>query len=143
MQERYEFMTRDLLRIYGVRVRKWRSSMSGVAWEVTYRDGTVSKLIESPRPKGPMSAAVFCHEIGHHAIGFRTYRPRCLEEHHAWAWSLRTMAQYELNITQGVRDRMHDSLHYAIEKARRRGLRHLPPELQPFCSPRPNRTRNR
>ncbi len=26
-----------------------------------------------------MSATVFCHEIGHHAIGFRTYRPRCLE----------------------------------------------------------------
>jgi len=143
MQERYEHVTRDLLQKYGVRVRKWRTSMSGVAWEVTYRDGTVSRLIESPRPKGPMSAAVFCHEIGHHAIGFRTYRPRCLEEYHAWAWSLRTMAQYELNITQRVRDRMHDSLYYAIEKAHRRGLRRLPPELEPFCQPRPNRARNR
>lgn len=137
MQARYEHMTRDLLRIYGVRVRKWRTSMSGVAWEVMYRDGSVSRLIESPRPKGPMSAAVFCHEIGHHAIGFRTYRPRCLEEYHAWAWSLRTMAQYELNITQSVRDRMHDSLHYAIEKAARRGLKRIPPELVPFLKPRP------
>ena len=136
MQHRYEAMTRELLREYGVRVRKWRTSMSGVAWEVHYRDGSVSRLIEAPRPKGPMSAAVFCHEIGHHAIGFRTYRPRCLEEYHAWAWSLRTMAQFELNITQSVRDRMHDSLHYAVLKARRRGLKRLPAELEPFSSPR-------
>lgn len=136
MQHRYETMTRELLREYGVRVRKWRTSMSGVAWEVHYRDGTVSRLIESPRPKGPMSAAVFCHEIGHHAIGFQTYRPRCLEEYHAWAWSLRTMAQYELNITQSVRDRMHDSLHYAVMKARRRGLKRLPIELEPFRNAR-------
>jgi len=140
MQARYEHMTRDLLSIHGVRVRKWRTSMSGVAWEVLYRDGSVSKLIESPRPRGPMSAAVFCHEIGHHAIGFRTHRPRCLEEYHAWAWSLRTMAQYELNITQSVRDRMHDSLHYAIEKACRRGLKKIPPELEPFRAPRQKRS---
>ncbi len=136
MQHKYLAMERELLAQYGVRVRKWRSSMSGVAWEVHYRDGTVSRLIESPRPKGPMSAAVFCHEIGHHAIGFKTYRPRCLEEYHAWAWSLRTMAQYELNITQSVRDRMHDSLHYAVLKAARRGLKTLPIELEPFVRPR-------
>ncbi|MFG0294025.1 MAG: hypothetical protein ACF8MJ_12845 [Phycisphaerales bacterium JB050] len=136
MQHKYQAMERELLAEYGVRVRKWRTSMSGVAWEVHYRDGTVSRLIESPRPKGPMSAAVFCHEIGHHAIGFKTYRPRCLEEYHAWAWSLRTMAQYELNITQSVRDRMHDSLHYAVLKAERRGLKSLPAELEPFARPR-------
>lgn len=136
MQHKYLVMERELLAEYGVRVRKWRTSMSGVAWEVHYRDGTVSRLIESPRPKGPMSAAVFCHEIGHHAIGFKTYRPRCLEEYHAWAWSLRTMAQYELNITQSVRDRMHDSLHYAVLKAERRGLKSLPAELEPFARPR-------
>lgn len=136
MQSKYLAMERELLAKYGVRVRKWRTSMSGVAWEVHYRDGTVSRLIESPRPKGPMSAAVFCHEIGHHAIGFKTYRPRCLEEYHAWAWSLRTMAQYDLNITQRVRDRMHDSLHYAVLKAERRGLKSLPVELEPFACPR-------
>ena len=61
-----------------VGVRKWRSSMSGVAWQVTYRDGTVARLIESPRPRGPVSAAIFLHEIGHHAIGLGRFRPRCL-----------------------------------------------------------------
>lgn len=135
-QERYEKITREMLGKYGVRVRKWRSSMSGVAWQVAYKDGTVSRLIEAPRPKGPMSAAVFLHEIGHHAIGFSTYSPRCLEEYYAWKFSIDTMRELELNVTQRVLDRMHDSLHYAIEKARRRGLKRLPEELVPYVQPR-------
>ncbi len=135
-QARYDEMTRVMLARYGVRVRKWRTSMSGVAWQVTYRDGTVSNLIEAPRPKGPMSAAVFLHEIGHHAIGFHTYSPRCLEEYHAWRYSLEQMEAWGLNVTDRVRERMHDSLHYAVEKARRRGLKRLPEELAPFVEPR-------
>ncbi|MEM9373923.1 MAG: hypothetical protein AAGA55_09795 [Planctomycetota bacterium] len=135
-QERYERITREMLAQYGVRVRKWRSSMSGVAWQVTYRDGTVSRLIEAPRPRGPMSAAVFLHEIGHHAIGFSTYSPRCLEEYYAWKFSIDTMRELDLNVTQRVLDRMHDSLNYAIEKARRRGLKRLPEQLLPYAEPR-------
>ena len=136
MQQRYEQMTREMLSMYGVRVRKWRSSMSGVAWQVTYQDGTVSKLIEAPRPKGPMSAAVFLHEIGHHAIGFGTYKPRCLEEYYAWKFSIDTMHELGLNVTDRVHERMHDSLNYAISKALRRGLKRLPNELTPYIEPR-------
>lgn len=136
MQARYEEITREMLARYGVRVRKWRSSMSGVAWQVTYQDGSVSKLIESPKPKGPMSAAIFLHEIGHHAIGFGTYKPRCLEEYYAWKFSIETMRELELNVTDRVMERMHDSLHYAIEKAARRGLKRLPGELTPYVQPR-------
>ncbi len=136
-QARYDLMTRTMLARYGVRVRKWRSGMCGVAWQVTYQDGTISRLIEAPRPKGPMSAAVFLHEIGHHAIGFHTYSPRCLEEYHAWKYAIDQMAAWDLNITQRVHDRMHDSLHYAVEKARRRGLKVLPPELEPYRRARP------
>ncbi len=87
MQDRYDAMVRMMLDRYGVRVRKWRSSMSGVAWELAYADGRRVKLLESPKPKGPMSAAIFLHEIGHHAIGLGVYRPRCLEEYHAWAFA--------------------------------------------------------
>lgn len=130
--ERYERLTRDMLREHGVRVRKWRSSMSGVAWQVTYRDGSVARLIEAPRPRGPMSAAVFLHEIGHHAIGFHVYRPRCLEEYHAWAWALRAMEARGIIVTDNVRRRMHESLAYAVAKAQRRGLKRLPTELEPF-----------
>lgn len=131
-QERYERITREMLAQYGVRVRKWRSSMSGVAWQVTYRDGTVSRLIEAPRPRGPMSAAVFLHEIGHHAIGFGTYKPRCLEEYHAWKWSLERMETEGLNVTDAVRARMRESLEYAVAKAQRRGLKRLPDELADY-----------
>lgn len=136
MQLRYEQVTRQMLAEYGVRVRKWRGSMSGVAWQVTYQDGTVSRLIESPRPKGPMSAAIFLHEIGHHAIGFGTYKPRCLEEYYAWKFSIDMMRELGLNVTDRVLERMHDSLNYAIEKAQRRGIKSIPPELAPYIAPR-------
>ncbi len=135
MQARYDRMTEDMLAAYGVRVRKWRTSMSGIAWEIRYRDGTVRRLIEAPRPKGPMSAAVFLHEIGHHAIGFNTYKPRCLEEYHAWRFAIDQMQRLELNITDGVRRRMRLSLKYAVDKARRRGLREVPAELHEYARP--------
>lgn len=139
MQARYDAVVQEMLRTYGIRVRKWRTSMSGVAWTVTYADGRVSRLIESPRPRGPMSAAIFLHEVGHHAIGIGRYRPRCLEEYHAWAWSLQQMEAHGLNITDAVRYRMHASLHYAVAKALRRGIKDLPPELAPYMTRPPRR----
>ena len=135
MRDLYEQMTRQMLREHQVRVRKWRSSMSGVAWQVTYRNGKVSRLIESPQPRGPMSAAIFLHEIGHHAIGFGRYRPRCLEEYHAWVFSLDQMQRWELNITDNVRKRARESLRYAVDKAQRRGLVSVPPELVSALTP--------
>ena len=132
MQDRYDEMTREMLARYGLRVRRWRTSMSGIAWQITYRDGSGSRLIESPRPKGPRSAAIFLHEVGHHAIGFNVYKPRCLEEYHAWAWAVAEMERRGLNVTDAVRKRMAESLRYAVDKARRRGLREVPPELRPF-----------
>jgi hypothetical protein len=142
MQARYDAVVDHMLRTHAVRVRKWRTAMTGIAWNVRYRDGKVVRLIEAPRPKGPMSAAVFLHEIGHHAIGFDTYKPRCLEEYHAWAWSLRAMEEHGLNITDSVRHRMHASLWYAVEKARRRGIKQIPAELAPYME-RPSRRRKK
>lgn len=132
MQARYDAVVRLMLETHRVRVRKWRKSMSGIAWYVTYQDGKVNRLIESPRPKGPMSIAIFLHEIGHHAIGFNVYKPRCLEEYHAWRWSLEQMEAHGLNITDAVRHRVAMSLWYAVQKAQRRGIRELPAELVPY-----------
>lgn len=137
MSERYDEMVRAMLIEHGVRVKRWRTAMTGVAWQVSYRDGRVVRLIEAPRPKGPMSAAIFLHEIGHHAIGFYRYKPRCLEEYHAWAWAIAAMDREGIAVTEAVHRRMSESLRYAIEKAARRGLRSLPPELTPFRGPRP------
>lgn len=136
IDDRYDELVSAMLQQYGIRVRKWRSSMSGCAWEVHYKDGTVSRLIEAPRPRGPMSAAVFLHEIGHHAIGLGAYRPRCLEEYHAWAWSLTELERAGFSVTDRVRERMAQSLAYAVDKARRRGLKRLPVELEPFTPER-------
>lgn len=135
MEARYERITRDMLSKYGVKVRRWRTSMSGVAWEVHYRDGTRVKLIEAPKPRGPMSAAVFLHEVGHHAIGLGVHRPRCLEEYHAWAFAVSAMEELGLNVTDSVRRRVHQSLHYAVAKARRRGIKELPGELAAYTRP--------
>lgn len=140
MQARYDRLVVDMKRLHRVRVVRWRKSTSGCAWEVHYRDGTMVRLIESPYPRGPMSCAVFLHEIGHHAIGFGRYRPRCLEEYHAWRWSFEQMIDLGFNVTETVRRRRDEALHYAIEKARRRGLRRLPIELEPFLA-RPDRAR--
>ena len=75
------------------------------------------------------------HEVGHHAIGLKTYSPRCLEEYHAWAWALNTMREHGFNVTPSVERRMAESLQYAVAKAARRGLKRLPVELQPFWPP--------
>lgn len=143
MQAKYDAVVKLMLETHGIRVRKWRKSMSGIAWYVLYRDGTRVNLVESPRPKGPMSAAIFLHEIGHHAIGFDVYKPRCLEEYHAWRWSLEAMEQHGLNITDAVRLRMHRSLHYAVQKAKRRGIKRIPEELGPFLERPPRRVKAR
>ena len=126
---RYDAVARELLATHQIRVRKWRTSMSGIAWYVTYRDGRVQRLIEAPKPKGPMSVAVFLHEVGHHAIGFDVYKPRCLEEYHAWRFALAEMERRGLNITDAVRRRVDRSLRYAVAKAERRGIKMIPPEL--------------
>ena len=134
MQERYAALVVEMKQAYGLRVRKWRSNSSGCAWEVHYADGTVSRLIESPQPRGPMSCAIFLHEVGHHAIGLARYKPRCLEEYHAWQWALKTMRERGFNVTPSVEKRMAESLRHAVAKARRRGLKRLPVELVPYAS---------
>ena len=137
MQDRYDALTRELLAEHSIRVRKWRASMSGVAWELRYRDGTRKRLIEAPKPKSPMSLAIFLHEVGHHVIGLGVYRPRCLEEYHAWRFALDQMAARGFPITDRVHRRYQRSMHYAVAKATRRGIKSLPEEVQAFMGPMP------
>ena len=132
-QERYDGLVREMKSIHRLRVNKWRTRTSGCAWEVHYADGRVSRLIESPYPRGPMSCAVFMHEVGHHAIGLHRYRPRCLEEYHAWRWGLEEMRRRGFSVTDRVLARRDEALRYAIAKALRRGLRRLPRELLPWA----------
>lgn len=133
MQEKYDAIVEEMKQAYGVRVRKWRKSSSGVAWTIRYiQSGKIVKLIESPYPRGPMSCAIFLHEIGHHAIGLGVYRPRCLEEYHVWMWALNKMRERGFNVTEAVERRVERSMKYAVAKAQRRGLQNLPEELRQY-----------
>lgn len=137
--DKYDRVIAEMVVRYGVKVRRWRNSMSGVAYEIEYRDGTRKRLIESPRPRSPLSMAIFLHEIGHHAIGLGKYKPRCLEEYHAWMFSLRAMEENGLEISDKVRTRVQRSLEYAVSKAARRGIKNLPPELHEYIPERMRR----
>ena len=131
-QRRYDALVEEMKATYAFRVRKWRRSMSGCAWELVFTDGRRQRLLESPYPKSPLSCSIFLHEVGHHAIGLGAVRPRCLEELRAWQWSLAAMEARGLEIDERVRDRVRRSMEYAVAKATRRGIRGLPEELRPF-----------
>ncbi len=131
-QALYDDMVRVMCARNAIRVKRWRTSMSGIAWEARYKDGTATRFIESPQPKSPMSAAIFLHEVGHHVLGIGAYKPRCLEEYHAWMYSLQQMEVWGIEVTDRVKERVFKSLRYAARKAQRRGIRKLPPELAAY-----------
>ncbi len=140
VQKTYDALVEEMLATHRINVRKWRTTSSGLAWTMKSRN-TTTRWLESPYPRGPMSVAIFLHEVGHHAIGLGVIKPRCLEEYHAWKWSIDTMNARGLNVTDAVLLRMHRSLHYAIAKAQRRGIREIPRELVPYAAKPPARQR--
>ncbi len=128
----YSAIVEEMKSRYDLRVRKWRRNMSGCAWRVYYHDGRTINWIESPVPRTPISLAIFLHEVGHHAIGFSTYKHRCEEEYHAWQWAIRTMRQYGIEPDAKVSRRVELSMQYAVGKALRRGIKQLPHTLERF-----------
>ncbi|MCC6239074.1 MAG: hypothetical protein IT448_02065 [Phycisphaerales bacterium] len=126
----YHSIVEQMKSAYQLRVRRWRRKMSGCAWRVYYHDGRIINWIEAPQPKSPISLAVFLHEVGHHVIGFSTYKRRCEEEYHAWSWALQTMKQLGVPIDHRVKRRFEASMCYAVAKAVRRGVKSLPAPLE-------------
>jgi hypothetical protein len=121
-------------RRHEIRVRKWRRSMSGCAWRVYYHDGRVINWIEAPRPKTPLSLAIFLHEVGHHVIGFERFKKRCEEEYHVWRWAIEQMRDLGVVPDKKVQRRFELSMQYAVGKALRRGIKELPKPLQQFMT---------
>lgn len=119
-------------RRYDIRVRRWRTTMTGCAWRVYFHDGRAINWIEAPVPKSPMSLAIFLHEVGHHVIGFSTYKRRCEEEYHAWVWAIREMKKLGVMPDARVQRRFARSMEYAVAKAMRRGIKTLPQPLASF-----------
>lgn len=125
-------LTESLKRRYDIRVRRWRTAMTGCAWRAFYHDGRVINWVESPVPKSPISLAIFLHEIGHHQIGFDTYKRRCEEEYYAWAWAIAEMKRLGIEPDARVTTRVARSMEYAVAKAVRRGIKSLPSDLEVF-----------
>ncbi|MEI8196974.1 MAG: hypothetical protein WCI73_13825 [Phycisphaerae bacterium] len=131
-QRYYDAMVEELKARYKIAIRKWRKHMSGVAYELKYRDGTIKRLITAPRPRSPVSASIFLHEVGHHAIGFRRYKPRCLEEYYVWQWAFREMQTRQIPIDPRVLRHYRRSMFHYVRMAKRRGIKELPGELHQF-----------
>ena len=117
---------------YQISIRKWRSTMSGVAYELHYSNGQVKRMVAAPRPKSAVSCAIFLHEVGHHAIGFRKFRPRCLEEFHVWQWAFAEMGRWDVPVDQRVRQHYQRSMYHYVRLAKKRGLKNLPEILRQF-----------
>lgn len=127
-------IVRQMKRRHEIRVRKWRRSMSGCAWRVYYHDGRVINWIEAPRPKTPLSLAIFLHEVGHHVIGFDRFKKRCEEEYHVWRWAIQQMRDLGVEPDGKVQRRFELSMQYAVGKALRRGIKNLPEPLKRFTT---------
>jgi hypothetical protein len=130
----YSHIVEEMKSRFDVRVHKWRRNMSGCAWRVYRTDGTVLNWIESPVPKTPISLAIFLHEVGHHVIGFDTYKRRCEEEYHVWVWAIREMRKLGVEPDERVHRRFELSMQYAVDKAMRRGIKQLPEALEQFVA---------
>lgn len=129
----YDAIVNKLKTRYDLRIRRWRKSMTGCAWRVYYADGRVINWIEAPYPKTPISLAIFLHEVGHHVIGFHSYKRRCEEEYHAWVWAINQMRRLGVQPDHRVRRRFELSMRYAVSKAMRRGIKTLPAPLGRFA----------
>src|SRR4051794_4403086 len=132
MSDDFDELVQRVKKRHGVRVKRWRSSMSGCAWCVTYDDGQVIRWIESPYPKSPLSFSIFMHEVGHHVIGFDKYKKRCEEEYHVWQWAVREMRALGVEPDEKVLQRVELSMQYAVDKALRRGIKQLPQGLEQY-----------
>ena len=133
-QRRYDAVVVEMLSKYGLTVKRWRNSLSGVAIERTFRDGRVERTLESPYPTSPLRLAIFLHEVGHHAIGLGVHKPRCLEEYLAWRYAIDRMDEMGFPTKGSVARRFDRSMRYAVAKSRRRGIQRLPSEVAAFAA---------
>jgi hypothetical protein len=117
----YRSLVRELKSRYKISIRKWQPRMSGGAYELKYRDGRIKRLITAPRPRSPVSAAIFLHEVGHHAIGFHRYDLRCLEEYYVWQWAFREMKARHIPVDGRVLRHYQRSMAHYIRMAQIEG----------------------
>jgi hypothetical protein len=110
----YEAAGRKLVAKHRVTVRKWRRRNTGTA-------APLSRQIEAPKPRGPISFAVLAHEVGHVVLHFSGRRYRWVEEVEAWEFALKQFDVYGLDGVERARADAVKGIAYAFAKAERRG----------------------
>lgn len=133
LQQRFDAIVADFLARHPLRVKRWRTTLSGVAVLRIFRDGREERTIEAPYPTSALRLAIFLHEIGHHVLGLGVHRPRCLEEYLAWRYAIDRLVELGIPVEGPVARRFERSMQYAVAKAIRRGIRRLPVELLQFA----------
>jgi hypothetical protein len=113
--EAYERAAAALLASSGCTVRRYRTKTTGTAYTTSDDWG-----IEVPRPRGPVSFAVFAHEVAHQLLHRSNSKPRWLEEIEAWEFALDCFPRFELSGVERARRDAARSLRYAFLKAGRR-----------------------
>jgi hypothetical protein len=113
--EPYERAAAVLLRESGCTVRGYRSRNTGRAFTRADDWG-----IEVPRPRGPVSFAVFAHEVGHQLLHRGNGKTgRWLEEVEAWEYALAQFDRFALPGVERARVDAAVSLRYAAAKSLR------------------------
>lgn len=109
----------------GVKVRRYRSSLSGVAYTKADDWG-----IEVPEPTTPVRFAIFAHEVGHQVLHRAERRsrqvPRWIEEAEAWRYATDACRRFGVPLDRHVSRRVQIGVTYALAKAKRRGTTNLP-----------------
>jgi len=128
-----EALARSILAAHPVRVVRWRRNLSGVAWHVT-RNGKVETRIEAPRPRTPLSFAIFAHEIGHHLQRAEqaSWPSRMEQEDDAWQRAFALMRAHGVPVTERVERRYVEAMRYALAKALRRGAARIPVQFERY-----------
>lgn len=113
----------ELAAKYHVKIRKYRKSMTGVAY-------FSSCEICTPEPKTAKSFYIFTHEVGHIANG--NIKPSCLGEYMADKFAEDSFKQYGFTIPREVKAEMNRYRAYSLAQALNRGLKNIPAELKPY-----------
>jgi hypothetical protein len=100
-----------LLRETGCVVRKWRTNNTGRAFT-----SDPDWSIEVPHPRGPVSFAVFAHEVGHQSLHRDSWRPRWLEELEAWEFAYAQFKQFDLPGVERSQREVAQRLRYLARK---------------------------
>lgn len=134
--KRYDFskVVDEIVQKYDVRVLKWRKNMSGCAWLKFHSNGHATRWIESPRPRTPLSLAIFLHEVGHHVIGFKTFGTGCMDEFCAWQWAQDEMRKIGIENDPDVEWRYEASMRHVVRMAVRRKKEVVPEFLMGFAT---------